>query len=380
MEKEIRVLHVLQRMEAGGTQALLMNLYRNIEREKIQFDFLVEYPNKEFYDDEIISLGGKIYYSNIRQDKNVIEFERKLQKIIKENNYKIIHVHTYSIGYFVLKTAKKSGVPIRIAHSHSNNMTNDFKKYFKIILQKLYPIYATNFIACSDEAGKYLFKNKKFEILNNAIDSKKFIFSKETRCEIRKELGLSDKFVVGHVGRFKPEKNHLFLINIFFEIKKQLPDAKLLMIGNGDSSQEITERIRELSIQNDVIILKNRKDINKLYQAMDVFVFPSIYEGLGIVAIEAQASGIPCVCSTGLPKESKITNLYTRLSLNESAKKWANVAIESSKNKLAFTNTQKYVIKANYDIKMEAEKLENYYIDLYNEAIMRENYENNKNY
>ena len=367
MKKKIRILHVLQRMETGGTQALLMNLYRNIDREKIQFDFLVEYPNKEFYDDEIIKLGGKIYYSNVREDKNIIEFEKQLKKIIKENNYKIIHVHTYSIGYFVLKTAKKCGVPVRIAHSHSNNMTNDFKKSFKVILQKLYPIYATNYMACSEDAGRYLFKNRKFTILNNSIDSEKFIFSKKIRNKVRKELNLNEKFVVGHVGRFRPEKNHSFLLDIFLEIKKQKPNAILLMIGNGDSSKQIIKKINELSLQDSVILLKNRNDVNELYQAMDVFIFPSIYEGLGIVAIEAQASGIPCVCSSGLPKESKITDLYIKLSINDSAKKWANVAINNSKNILAFTNTQKYVIKANYDVKSVAKKLVIYYMNLYYE-------------
>ena len=159
MGEVIRVLHILQRMEAGGTQALLMNIYRNIDRNKLQFDFLVEYPEKQFYDDEICSLGGEIYYTSVREDFNIIKFQNQLTNILLENkNYKIVHMHTYSIGYFCLRIAEKCGVPVRIAHSHSNSMTQDYKKYIKYILQRLYTIHATDLFACSQDAGRYLFK------------------------------------------------------------------------------------------------------------------------------------------------------------------------------------------------------------------------------
>lgn len=365
MEKKepIRILHVLQRMEAGGTQALLMNIYRNIDRSKVQFDFLVEYPSKQFYDDEIISLGGKIYYTNVRNDYNILKFEHQLKKILKENNYNIIHVHAYTIGYFVLKTAKKCGVPVRIAHSHSNNMTNDLKKVLKKILQKIYPIYANEYMACSKEAGKYLFKNKNYIVINNAIDSSKFIFSEEIRLKKRKELGLENSFVIGHVGRFKPEKNHVFLLNVFCEVLKRCPNAKLLLIGNGDPNFDILKKIEDLNIKNNVIILKNRKDVNELYQAMDVFVFPSLFEGLGIVAVEAQASGTPVLCSDKLPSESNISPLFKSLSLNESIETWAENAINQTKNAFKHKNMQKYVVDAGYEIKDLAQHLQAYYIN-----------------
>ena len=181
MAEIIRVLHIVQRMEAGGTQALLMNIYRNIDRNKVQFDFLVEYSNKEFYDDEILSMGGKIYYTDVRRDLNILKFQKKLKEILKLNDYKIVHVHTYSIGYFCLSVARKCGVPVRIAHSHSNNMTNDYKKYIKKLLQRLYLIHANVFMACSKEAGKYLFSSKPYKVLQNAIDTKKFIYNNEIR-------------------------------------------------------------------------------------------------------------------------------------------------------------------------------------------------------
>ena len=264
MKEPIRVLHILQRMEAGGTQALLMNIFRNMDRDKVQFDFLVEYPDKQFYDDEILKLGGKIYYSNVRNDFNILKFIKKLKKIIKENNYKIIHVHTYSIGYFCLKAAKECNVPVRIAHSHNNETVHDFKYPLKLLLQRLYTIYATNFFACSEAAGKYLFKNKKFIVLNNAIDSKKFIYNENVRIKVRKDLKLEDSLVIGHIGRFHPQKNHKFLLEIFKKIKEKCNNAKLILIGTGELEIKIKKIVEMLNLQNDVIFLGNRNDVNEL--------------------------------------------------------------------------------------------------------------------
>ena len=322
MKKPIRILHVLQRMEAGGTQALLMNLYRNIDRSKVQFDFLVEYPNKYFYDDEIISLGGKVYYSNVRIDKKVFKFEKLLKRILKENDYSIIHMHTYSIGYFVLKTAKKCGVPIRIAHSHNNQTVKDKLYLLKLFMQKIYTKYATDLFACSEEAGRYLFKNKNFTVLNNSIDSQKFIFSENTRNKKREELKLTNEFLIGHIGRLHPQKNHFFLIKLFYEYKKSNNNSKLLLIGDGPLEDDIKELIKKYKIQDSVIMLKNRSDVNELLMAMDVFVLPSIFEGLGIVAIEAQAAGTPCVTSNKLPKESVVSPICVQLDLNDDINLW----------------------------------------------------------
>lgn len=371
MKEPIRILHVLQRMEAGGTQALLMNIYRNIDRSKIQFDFLVEYPNKHFYDDEIVSLGGKIYYSNVRKDKNIFKFTKLLTNIIKENNYKILHMHTYSIGYFVLKTAKKCGVPVRIAHSHSNNMTNDYRKYLKKILQKLYPIYATDYMACSSDAGRYLFKNREFVVLKNAIDSKKFIFKKSIRDRVRNELKINDAFVVGHVGRFQPEKNHTFLIDVFYEIKKRKSNAKLLLVGNGDPNDNLIDKIKVMNLDNDVIILKNRSDVNELYQAMDVFIFPSLYEGLGIVAIESQAAGTPVIISNGVPDEAIVSPICIKMNLDDLCVNWANEVIKLSQHIYAHSDMHKYVVNSGYDIEETALKIEKYYSEKYYKKILK---------
>ena len=368
MDKPIRILHILQRMEAGGTQALLMNLYRNIDRNKIQFDFLVEYPNKQFYDDEIKKLGGKIFYTNVRNDYNIFKFKKEIKKIINENNYKIVHVHAYTIGYFALKAAKECGVPVRIAHSHSNSMTNDMKKPLKKILQKLFLVHATDFMACSQEAGRYLFNNKKFEILNNAIDSKKFIFNNNTRDKIRKELNINDSFVVGHVGRLKIEKNHKFIINVFKKIKDEKENSKLIFIGDGPYKKQILDFVKKENLEEDVMVLGNKNNINEYLQAMDIFIFPSKYEGLGIAAIESQAAGTPIIISNGVPDETIISPICFKMSLEEdSYEEWAKKAINLSSSELSHSNMQKYVVEAGFDLKSTVNRIQEYYIKSYKE-------------
>lgn len=364
MGEPIRVLHILQRMEAGGTQALLMNIYRKIDRTKVQFDFLVVYKEKQFYDDEIEKMGGHIYKLSFREDLNLPKFQKELADFFAQHHeYQIVHCHAYTIGYFCLKAAKKAGIPVRIAHSHSNAAVHDVKLPLKLIMQKLFTIYSTDLFACSEEAGKFAFKAKKFGIVQNAIDSQKFIADANIREEIRKALRVENKFVVGHVGRMQPEKNHDFLIDVFAELKKSKPDAELILIGTGPLEDKVKGKVAEKGLSNCVHFLGNRKDMNRIYQAMDVFVFPSLFEGLGIVAIEAQAAGVPIVCSEGLPPETDITPIYRKLLLSDGAEKWANAALEMAQNPKAHTNMQKYIIDAGFDMDAIAKYMESYYLN-----------------
>lgn len=363
MGEPIRVLHILQRMEAGGTQALLMNIYRKIERTKVQFDFLVVYKEKQFYDDEIESMGGHIYKLSFREDLNLPKFQKDLKTFFKQHHeYQIVHCHAYTIGYFCLKAAKKAGIPVRIAHSHSNAAVSDAKLPIKLLMQKLFTKHATDLFACSDEAGKFAFKEKKYKILKNSIDSKMFVSDNLVRNDIKKELKTENKFVVGHVGRMQPEKNHDFLIDVFAEIKKEKPDAELILIGTGPLEEKIRNKVGEKDLEKSVQFLGNRRDMNRIYQAMDVFVFPSLFEGLGIVAIEAQAAGVPIVCSEGLPSETDITPIYRKLMLSDGAKQWADAAIEIAQSPAAHTNMQKYIIDAGFDMSITAENIEKYYL------------------
>ncbi len=365
MKDVVRVLHVVQRMEAGGTQALLMNIYRKLDRNKVQFDFLVEYPNKEFYDDEILSMGGKIYYTNIRKDYNVRKFEKQLEKILKENpQYKIIHVHVSTIGYICFKVAKRMGIQVRIAHAHNNSSVRDIKYIPRAILRKLFVISATDFFACSSEAGEYFFKNKNYNVLKNAIDTNEFSFNEEFRKNIRNELGLEKNFVIGHVGRLHAQKNHIFLLEIFNKLKLKKKNAKLILIGTGPLETEIKKKVKKLNLENDVIFLGNISNVNELYQAMDVFVLPSLFEGLGIVAIEAQAAGLPVVTSTGVAKDAIVTSNIVQISLDAPIEEWVNTICEIKVNdkNLVIDNIK----NAGYDIEENAKKMQEFYIDKYN--------------
>lgn len=325
MSNPIRVLHVLQRMEAGGTQAFLMNLYRNIDRTKVQFDFLVEYTSEQFYDDEVQSLGGRIYRSSFREDHNLFRFKRFLRKFFGEHNeYQIVHCHAYTIGYFVLKAADRAGVPVRIAHSHNNDMSG-ITVPIKLIMRRLFPIHATYFMAASTEAGKFLFGNRPFDVVKNAIDIERFRFNPTIREEVRSEFGFADNFVIGNVGRLHQQKNQLFLLQIFAQIEKAMPNARLLLVGNGPLHDKLVEQAENLGIDNKMTLLSNRSDMDRLYQAMDVFVLPSLYEGLGIVAIEAQSAGLPTICSAGVAEDANVSPLFQRLSLDDSASRWAQI-------------------------------------------------------
>ena len=312
MNEPIRVLHVVQRMEAAGVQTLLMNIYRNIDRNKVQFDFLVHYTEPQFYDEEIKKMGGKLYKLSVREDYNFLKYKHDLDLFYKEHKeYKIVHGHMNSLGAIYLNAAEKASVPVRIAHAHSNKTIYRIAiiKYLKIFITEQYANHATDLFACSEDAGKYMFRDKPFTVINNAIDSDLFKAEPEIRDKIRNDLRLNNNFIIGHVGRFHPQKNQLFLIDIFYEIKKIRSNAKLILVGSGENEIEIRSKITKLELEKDILFLGNRSDMNIVYQSFDVFAFPSIHEGLGIAAIEAQAAGIPTVCTDTLPKEINVTPL-----------------------------------------------------------------------
>lgn len=374
MSNPIRILHIVQRMEAGGTQSFLMNLYRNIDRSKVQFDFLVEYEEKEFYDDEIISLGGKIYYTNFRKTLNLIKFRRTMSDILKEHpEYKIVHIHATAIGKICTDVARKCGVKTIIAHTHNNSAVKDWKYYPKILLRKLYTNGPTDFFACSEDAGRYTFKNKKFTVIYNAIDIDKFLFNQEVRENFRKELNIEDKFVIGNIGRLHEQKNQSFLIDIFYEIQKNKDNAILLIIGKGPLENELKEKVSNLGINNKVYFLGNRKDVERIYQGMDVFVLPSLFEGLGIVAVEAQVSGLPVVASTGVAKEANITNNIQNIDLNDSIDTWKEAICKS--NVESRNSVEKIVRNSKFDVKNNAKFLQEFYLKKYYGDDYRENNE-----
>ena len=362
-KEPIRVLHILQRMEQAGVQTLLMNIYKNIDRDKIQFDFLVHYKTPYFFDEEIKKMGGKIYRLSFREDYNIIKYLKDLNSFFRNHpEYKIVHGHMHSLGVVYLHFAKKHNVPVRIAHSHTNFTQKDKKHLLKRIMCKLYSKNATHLFACSKSAGEYMFGSKNFTVINNAIDSAKFIFDERKRNKKRKELGIDKNFVVGCVGRFEIQKNQKFAVEIFRDLIKKCPDSKLIFIGTGRLESEVKDLVRNYNLEKSIQFLGNRNDMVELFQAMDVFLFPSLFEGLGIVAVEAQAAGTPVVCSDNLPMEINVTPLINRVSLSNPTNDWVNSILESKNNKAKKTDTSNYIRQKKYDIKIVAKELEDFYL------------------
>ena len=269
----------------GGVESVVMNYYRNIDRDKIQFHFLCDEDSTDIPYDEIEKLGGKVIV--IPPYQKLFKYQKELYKIFKENNYKIVHSHINALSVFPLRIAKKAKIPVRIAHSHSTSNKKEWKKnLIKDVLRPFSKIYANQFFACTEHAGKWLFgkkvlERKELNVINNAIDLKKFEFNEKIREDLRKELGIKeDTIVIGHIGRFMKQKNHEFLIDVFEKAIKEYNDICLVLIGQGPLENKIREIVKEKRIEDKVIFLGQRNDVNKLYQAMDVFVLPSLYEGL----------------------------------------------------------------------------------------------------
>lgn len=357
----IRVLHFVQRMEAGGTQALLINLHRSIDRSKIQFDYLVEYEAPQFYDDEIQRLGGRVYRTSFREDHNLPKFLGDLKRFfVDHKEYDIVHCHCYTVGYFVLKAAEYGGVTVRIAHSHNNNMSGATVP-LKIIMRSLFPVHATHLMACSREAGKFLFGKRGFTVVKNAIDVGRFVYSEKVRGEVRRELGLGDSFVIGNVGRLHHQKNQSFLLEVFAKAAEMRPGARLLMVGDGPLKSELLAKAERLDVANCLTLLSNRTDVNRLYQAMDVFVLPSIYEGLGIVALEAQSSGLVTVCSDGVAEDANVSPLFERCTLSAPPERWAE-AIVSAEGRREPNAGPEGVRARGFDITANAKNLQEWYL------------------
>lgn len=346
-------------MDRAGLENMLMNYYRSIDRSKIQFDFLTHRPNEGAYENEIKSLGGKIYRAPRLLPQNYGSYVKYMNAFFTEHpEYTIIHSHIDSMSFIPLSLAKKRGIPVRIAHSHSTSV--DFN--YKIILKELYRYklrgVATNFAACSKKAGIYLFgKNKDVKVIPNAIDLNKYKYSIEIRNKKRIELGVEDKFVIGHVGRFSKPKNHKFLIEVFKEVSKIDDKAILLLVGEGELEKEIHELIYKYRIENKVVHLKERDDVNELYQAMDLLAFPSLYEGLPMVAVEAQSTGLKCLISDKITKEAIISDQSIVLPLHKDI--WIREILD---NRMKYD--RKSVYSKFFDIEIAARRLEEYYESL----------------
>ncbi|WP_026679376.1 glycosyltransferase family 1 protein [Fictibacillus gelatini] len=367
MEKPIRILHVFGRLDRGGAETMIMNLYRNIDRSKIQFDFIIHTNEKCDYNDEIFSLGGKVYSIPRYTGKNHFIYKKVWKNFFKKHpEYKIIHGHMRSTAAIYLKIAKKNGL-ITIAHSHSTSSGTGLLSIIKNTLQ--YPIrYIANYrFSCSEAAGIWLFgkkgcRSENFYILNNAIDTKKFIFNETIRIKKRKEFQIEGKFVIGHIGRFHAAKNHEFLVEIFKMIHDKNKNTVLMLVGDGSNRQVIEKKVQDLGLIDSVIFAGVRSDIPELLQAMDVFVFPSLFEGLPVSVIEAQAAGLPCIISKQITPEVKVSDLVTSISLREPPEHWAKIVLSHSEG-YDRGNIYSEIVKAGYDIKHTSKWLQKFYLE-----------------
>lgn len=365
----IRVLHIVGTMDVGGIERFIMNTYRNIEREQVQFDFVVHKKERNYYEDEIESLGGTVHRVE-RKSKNIIKNIIQMYRLFKNNpQYKIIHIHTNSATCITdLLIAALCNVPQRIVHSHSTK-TKKSKKYIHKTFRSIMNVLANRKLACSDLAAQWLFGENQYiknkvQIVNNAIDLDLFKFNKDTSVKYRNELNIrQDSFVVGHIGSLSNAKNHSFLIDIFKAILEKESNSTLVIVGEGPHKKEITDKINELNLTDDVILTGLRNDIPELLSLFDVLIFPSFYEGFPVTLVEAQASGLPCIISDTITKQVKTTELVQFISLNKKPGDWADQALftKSSNNRI---DTYSQIVSSGFDINTEASKLQRFYQEL----------------
>ena len=366
MNQPIRVLNVLTIMDRGGAETMVMNYYRNIDRSKVQFDFLVHRDQRGAYDDEIESLGG-IIYRLPRLNPWSRNYRVALNRFFEEHSeYRIVHVHQDCMSSVILKAAERHRVPVRIAHSHNANQDKNYKYPIKLLYRMLIPKYATELIACGEQAGNWMFRGKPYRIMNNAINIDAYTMDATKRTEIRNQLNLNDCVVVGHVGRFNPQKNHSFLLEVFSKVLNRSPKAMLMLVGGGDDMPKIQNMAYALGIADHVCFLGVRSNIAELMQAMDVFVLPSLYEGLPVTMVEAQAAGLPCVISDCVPKECILTDgLVDVVSLHADIETWIQSILR--KSELPHTDHKKEIALRGFNITTEVAKLQEFYLNTYEE-------------
>ena len=367
--KPTRVLQIIGIVCGGGVEAVIMNYYRNINRNLVQFDFVIDGYEKTYLDDEIESMGGKVYHVEPYR-KNIFRYMAQIYIIIKNGHYEIVHSNMNTLSVFSLFPAWLAGVKYRILHNHSIAVKQEGKRtLLKNILRPISKIFANKYAACSILAadwmyGKNCIKKGNIRIIRNAIDLKKYAFSKKIRDEYRQELGLADDdFVIGHIGRFVFPKNHLFLLKVFREVNKLQPKTKLLLIGDGELRKKVEETVKKYDLVEKVKFLGLRKDVQALYNVMDLFVLPSWYEGLPVVAVEAQANGLKCIISSNVSRECVLTSSVDMKELASGCHEWAKCILSNNKGERNNFAT-KELEKNNYDIKREGEKLTDIYIKL----------------
>lgn len=360
-----RVLMLVSRMHYGGIEAMLMNLFRNIDQDKVVFDFMVNYEEPGAYDEEIRALGGRIYLMPRLFLRNTFKYIRALNEFFDTHKeYDIIHGHLPSVALLYLTIAKRHGVRTKIVHAHNTSI----KKRLKWIVERTLVVLARRsadyYFACSNAAGRYCFGEKRlsapnYKMIKNGIIVDRFAFDPEVRCRKRAELGLDGRFVLGNVGRFVPQKNHKQLLEIFAQVKQQCAEAVLLLAGDGVLREACEKQAAELGVSDSVCFLGMRDDANELMMAMDVFLLPSFYEGLPVSGIEAQAAGLVSFYSDTITRETDVTGLCRYLPLDTG--RWAAEILQYGRS-YERRSYKAEIVRAGYDVKTQAEWLQKFYL------------------
>ena len=346
-----------------------MNYYREMDRDCIQFDFLANKPVPGEYDEEIRSMGGRVFVSPGLNPVHYPRYKRFMSDLLQENrDIRIVHAHNEAMGYYALQSAKDAGIRIRIAHAHNTRIIRDYKYPLKMVCKQLLPGAATDYWSCGRDAGIYYYGKKRWNasgfILHNAINVERFGFRPEIRERQRQQQGLENCFVIGHVGRFNVQKNHSRLLDVFAAVAKDVPEARLVLIGTGELEQAMKEKAHSLGILDRTIMPGQMADVSEWYQAMDCFVLPSLFEGLPVVGIEAQAAGLPCVFSDRVTDEVLLSPEARRISLDADDSEWARQIIAARQPETNRMQGMETVRRAGYDIHTEAQKLQEIYLKM----------------
>lgn len=365
MTEPIRVLQVLGGTGLGGAESRTMDLYRNMDRDRVQFDFAVHNSAPDFYDEEIESLGGNIYRLPRFKMYNYFSYKRAWREFFKKHRgYSAVHGHMTSTASIYLPEAKRAGVPLAMAHARSAGVDAGLKGKMTHFLRRNLWKKADYCLACSGEAGEAVYGPKAkaqglIRVLPNGVEVQKFRYQEEKRKALREELGLSEQFVIGHVGRFHPCKNHTFLLDVFSEVCKIRPQSALILVGEGTLMEAMRQKAETLGLLKKVHFVGQKANAADYYQAMDFFVFPSFYEGLPGTVVEAQAAGVPCLLADTITKEVAITPLVEYENLSESAAKWAEEILKRADEPRR--DWYEDIKAAGFDVKYQAENMARFY-------------------
>ncbi len=362
----LRIAVIMGKMDSGGKKNLVMEYYRHIDRDKVQFDFICDSDSQAIPEEEIMRLGGRVY--RIRPYQRILENMIDIYRLCKNNKYPVMHAYNSTMNLFPMSIAKITGVPVRISESLSMAHKNDWKTVLKKVLRPMSRLFANYYISCGNDCGRWQFGDKLFsegrvDVFKTVIDTKFNAYNADIRAQTRKKFGWEEKIVIGHIGRFTAQKNTLRLIEIFASIADKEENAVMCLIGDGELKDRMMVRVKELGLEKRIDYLGRREDIQQFYNAMDAFLLPSLYEGLPVVGLEAESCGLPVFFSTEVTREANACELGNFISLDAPNNEWAEEILRIVKENMAIRRDHSnQVAEAGFDSVSEALRIQKYYL------------------